>query len=242
MSEYNSQRYYWIKLTDRFMTSDTVDFLMEQKDGANYVVLYQMLCLKSVNQNGELARRIGEVIIPFDEEKIQRDCKWFSIDTVRVALSLYKRLGLIYTQDDGILKIADFDRLICSQTLSAEKKQLQRGKTGGHLSAFCPPEKYIRERDKEIDTRYIEEKEKESVKRKTASRFTPPTVEEVSAYCKERGNGVDPQRFVDYYTSNGWKVGKNTMRDWRAAVRTWEKNDRKGKQPRVTDYDGFGED
>ena len=149
MAEYNKQRFYWIKLTDRFMTSDTVDFLMEQKDGANYVVLYQMLCLKSINNNGELARRIGEIIIPYDEEKIQRDCKWFSIDTVRVALSLYKRLGLIYTQDDGILKIADFDRLIGSQTISAEKKQLQIERRGGKEVEKIPPDKDIRDKEKE---------------------------------------------------------------------------------------------
>ena len=151
MAEYNSQRFYWIKLTDRFMTSDTVDFLMEQKDGANYVVLYQMLCLKSINQNGELARRIGEVIIPFDEEKIQRDCKWFSIDTIRVALSLYQRLGLVYMQDNGILKIADFDRLIGSQTISAEKKQTYLANRGGKKVEKIPPDKDIRERDKEKD-------------------------------------------------------------------------------------------
>lgn len=55
------------------------------------------------------------------------------------------------------------------------------------------------------------------------SRFKPPTVEEVAAYCQERGNHVDVQRFVDYYTANGWKVGKNPMKDWKAAVRTWER-------------------
>lgn len=60
----------------------------------------------------------------------------------------------------------------------------------------------------------------------TASRFKPPSVQEVSDYCEERKNRVDPQRFVDYYTANGWKVGKNPMRDWKAAVRTWEKNDK----------------
>ena len=59
----------------------------------------------------------------------------------------------------------------------------------------------------------------------TTKRFSPPTVEEVRAYCYERGNGVDPQRFVDYYTSNGWMVGKNKMKDWKAAVRTWEKKE-----------------
>ena len=56
----------------------------------------------------------------------------------------------------------------------------------------------------------------------TRHRFTPPTVEEVKAYCNEKGyTGVDPERFVDYYTSNGWRVGKNPMKDWKAAVRNW---------------------
>lgn len=159
MAEYNKQRYYWIKLTDHFLTSDTVDFLLSQKNGANYVVLYQMLCLKSVNSNGLLARQIGEIIVPYDVEKIQRDCKHFDIDTVRVALELYKKLGLVYEQQDGILQITDFDRLIGSQTISAEKKQIQianrqSGKQGGIKVENFPPEIKIL-RDKEID---IEEK------------------------------------------------------------------------------------
>ena len=56
------------------------------------------------------------------------------------------------------------------------------------------------------------------------TRFVPPTVDEVAAYCDERGNDVDPQHFVDYYTARGWKIGKNSMKDWKAAVRTWERN------------------
>ena len=63
---------------------------------------------------------------------------------------------------------------------------------------------------------------KESVNRK---RFTPPSLEEVKAYCQERNNGVDPQAFVDFYTSKGWKIGKDTMKDWQAAVRTWERRE-----------------
>lgn len=148
MAEYDKGRYYWIKLTDRFMTSDTVDFLMSQKDGANYVVLYQMLCLKTVNNNGVMARQLGEMIIPYEIEKIQRDCKWFSIDTVRIALELYKKLGLIFENNDGILAISDFDRLIGSQTYGAEKKQLQRAED--KCPPICPPEKEIKRlRDKE---------------------------------------------------------------------------------------------
>lgn len=87
------------------------------------------------------------------------------------------------------------------------------------------------------DTKHTKEKEKEKEKENILSspnvedsiartparkRFTPPTLAEVTAYCRERQNAVDPQRFIDYYTANGWKVGKNSMKDWKAAVRTWE--------------------
>lgn len=60
---------------------------------------------------------------------------------------------------------------------------------------------------------------------KPRKRFTPPSVDEVAAYCRERGNVVDAQRFVDFYASKGWKVGNAGMRDWHAAVRNWERQD-----------------
>ena len=56
-------------------------------------------------------------------------------------------------------------------------------------------------------------------------RFAPPTVPDVAAYCQERGNTVDPQRFVDFYASKGWRVGSQPMKDWKAAVRTWERRE-----------------
>ena len=60
---------------------------------------------------------------------------------------------------------------------------------------------------------------------KAQKRFTAPTVEEVAAYCRERGNRVEAQRFVDFYTAKGWRVGSSPMKDWRAAVRNWETRD-----------------
>ena len=57
----------------------------------------------------------------------------------------------------------------------------------------------------------------------TRHRFSPPSVDDVRAYCTENGFRVDPDRFVDFYTSNGWRVGKNPMKDWKAAVRSWER-------------------
>ena len=67
-----------------------------------------------------------------------------------------------------------------------------------------------------------------------AKRFTPPTLDEVTAYCHERGNNVDPQHFIDYYTSNGWLVGRNKMKDWKAAVRTWERNGYSSNAPKTS--------
>ena len=75
-----------------------------------------------------------------------------------------------------------------------------------------------------------QEKAEESGERrsrgKTAKRFSPPSLEEVEAYCLSRDNGVEPQVFLDFYASKGWKVGREPMRDWKAAVRTWETRDR----------------
>ena len=65
----------------------------------------------------------------------------------------------------------------------------------------------------------------------TRPRFAKPSVEEVATYCREKGYGIDAQHFVDYYDSNGWKVGKNPMQDWRATVRSWARRDGKDKQP-----------
>lgn len=71
-----------------------------------------------------------------------------------------------------------------------------------------------------------------------SNRFIPPTVDEVRAYCIERGNNVDPERFVDYYTSKGWMIGKNKMKDWKAAVRTWERGSTGGRKKKQ-DLDDF---
>ena len=131
------KKFYWIKLKKDFMTSDTVDFLMGQKNGAQYVVLYQMLCLMCINTGGMLSRKIGEVIIPFDVDKIQRDCKYFSRDTVSIALRLFKKLGLIYEQNEGSLIISDFDALIGFETDYARQKRMQRQNPGGQLPDKC---------------------------------------------------------------------------------------------------------
>ena len=65
------------------------------------------------------------------------------------------------------------------------------------------------------------------------SKMPKPTVDEIRAYCEERQNNIDPQQFFDFYESKGWKVGNQPMKDWKAAVRTWEKRERKPAQPQT---------
>jgi hypothetical protein len=70
-------------------------------------------------------------------------------------------------------------------------------------------------------------------KKKTTS-FQKPTVDEVRAYCEERGNNIDPEKFIDYYNSNGWKVGKSPMKDWKATIRNWERNEKERNKPKLS--------
>lgn len=65
----------------------------------------------------------------------------------------------------------------------------------------------------------------------TSARFCPPSVDDVKSYCTEKGYNIDPQRFVDYYESIGWMVGRNKMKSWQAAVRTWASKEREEAQP-----------
>jgi len=118
----SEKRYYWIKLKTNFFEQETIDFLMSQKNGCQYIVLYQMLCLKTANTDGKLCSKIGEMIVPYDVNKIVRDTKYFDFDTVTVALELFKQLGLIYIEtDDNTLQIANYGEMVGSETSSAKR-------------------------------------------------------------------------------------------------------------------------
>ena len=120
------KKFYWLKLKSEFMNGEVVDFLMSQKNGANYVVLYQMLLVKTINTQGKLCTEIGEMLVPYNVDKIQRECKWFDTDTIMVALELYTKLGLVYKDEDGILSIANFEEMVGSETYWAKQKRKQK--------------------------------------------------------------------------------------------------------------------
>lgn len=86
-----------------------------------------------------------------------------------------------------------------------------------------------------LDTSSVKDKETDI---NIYKEFTAPSLEEVRAYCEERGNNVDPEHFMNYYESNGWKVGKNPMYDWRATVRSWENNGISNEKPKQKGVSG----
>ena len=89
-----------------------------------------------------------------------------------------------------------------------------------------------------IDKNSIDKDSKgESVRGEKAKRFYPPTLDEVKQYCEERKNNIDPMAFIDFYSSKGWMIGKNRMKDWKAAVRTWERKRKEQSQAESSVYD-----
>lgn len=150
--------------------------------------------------------------------------------------------GFIIPMDSGVVVITDWklNNTIKSDRYSPtiyqeEKAMLQVGLNGRYsfgttlepkrIQNSSSLEPQIRLGKDSIDKSSIGEGV-EADKPPTRHRFVPPTADQVKAYCTEKGYTVDADRFVDFYTSNGWKVGKNPMRDWKASVRTWNRSDK----------------
>jgi len=144
------KRFYWIKLKTDFFNQETIDFLLTQDNGCQYIVLYQMLCLQTANNNGIMATIVGEMIVPYDIKKIARDTKYFDFDTVAVALDLFKKLGLIYEEENKVLKIADIDEMVGSECYSANRVRIYREKQKA-LQCNTNVTQEIEYRDKSID-------------------------------------------------------------------------------------------
>lgn len=124
----DNKKFYWIKLKTDFFNQETIDFLMSQQNGCQYVVLYQMLCLNTANNGGNLSTKIGEMIVPYDVNKIVRDTKYFDFDTVTIALGLFKQLGLIYESNENLLKISNFELMVGSESASKEAERQRKSR------------------------------------------------------------------------------------------------------------------
>lgn len=157
-------------------------------------------------------------------------CEKAFFDNDDIELSEYEE-GLFVLIKPSLLKSIERTK-ICSE----------KGKKGGRPKKIKPSESQVKadksqikadetnlkaekeEEEKEEGMRSVEKKEDHS-KQLTPTKdeqFIPPSLEEVSAFCKERNNHINPESFIDYYSSNGWRVGSGTMKDWKAAIRLWE--------------------
>ena len=122
-----NKRFYWIKLRENFFQQETIDWLMEQENGSAYIVLYLKMCLLTANTSGELIRTIGDMTIPYEPKKISQKTG-FDIDTVNVALSLFKHLGLIEETQEGIPVMPEVKNMVGSESESAARVRKYRKK------------------------------------------------------------------------------------------------------------------
>lgn len=217
------KKYYWLKLKRDFFKRHDIQIIEDMPNGKDYILFYLKLLCESVDHDGNL--RFNEEI-PYNEQMLATITRT-NVDIVRSAVKVFEQLQMIEILDDGTYFMREVQKMLGSETYWAERKRLQKEQQkqleGVGKFPTSPSKSIDIDKEKDIDKDIDIEKDKENIKKKTASRFTPPTLQEVTAYCQERNNNVDAERFIDYYTSNGWKVGKNSMKDWKAAVRTWEK-------------------
>ena len=220
MSKQGNKRYYWLKLKRDFFKRHDIRIIEEMPNGKDYILFYLKMLLESIDHGGHLR---FNATIPYNEQMLSVITST-NIDLVRSAMRVFTQLKMVEILDDETIYMTEVQKMTGAETAWAQKKRLYRGKQeedkARTLSLQCPTD-VRQEKEKEIDT------EIESIRGKSAQgahKFIPPSAEDVQAYCKERSNSVDADKFVDFYASKGWMVGKNKMRDWKAAVRTWEKN------------------
>lgn len=229
------RKYYWLKLKKDFFKRHDIRIIEELPNGKEYILFYLKLLLESIDHQGEL--RFNETV-PYNEQMLSVITNT-NIDIVRSAMKMFIDLNMMDIFDDQTIFMAEVNKLIGSETSGAERVRKHRE---NQRLLQCNTD--VTKCNTDID------KEKEINKEinnnsKPQKRFTPPTLEEVQAYCKERNNGVDAKAFYDYYTAGDWKDAKGKpVRNWKQKVITWERKDGsgttdKGKFERTFDYDRY---
>lgn len=176
-----------------------------------------------------------------DNLKIKGTADMSGVDRVNEIMRYIIALGL-FTEDNGHVRCYKIARRIDSSMTSNQKLRGIIAKSKSHDGVMTRHDKLMQEEIR----REGEEKEirrEENIGPASAvstTKFSKPTLDQVAEYCQERGNTVDPQRFIDHYESVGWKVGRSAMKDWRASVRTWEKNEKPVSKPKKRLCDDCG--
>ena len=230
----DTKKYYWLKLKDDFFRDKRIKKLRRIAGGDTYTVIYLKMQLLSIKNNGMLIYEgieenfAEELALELDEDT----------ENVKVTLAFLQGNGMIEETEPDHFLMTETIKCIGSESASAERVRKHREKKAQALlqcNAQVTDGNTEIEKEKDIEIELEEDKEKEKEKTKgKAKRFAKPTLEDIQAYCIERNNNVDAERFFDYYEANGWKVGKNPMKDWKASVRTWERNGYTDTKPQTT--------
>ena len=154
----DTKRYFWIKLTDDFLFGPELKYVLQQKNGYAYALLYEMICARFKNTDGKLIDVIHDIYIKYDETRLAKEfAQYFEHDTVILATVLFKQMGLIREDVEGIMYIPEYGSLIGSETEAARRKRRQRAEQkdrllenhseqflpskGGTMSRQCPNKK-----------------------------------------------------------------------------------------------------
>lgn len=135
---------------------------------------------------------------------------------VRTAIKHLKSTGEVTSKSTNkftVFTVTNYDKYQCDDKQNDNQATSKRQASDKQVTTI------ERKKESKKDKKVISN----SAKSKT---FTPPTQSEVQDYCKQRSNNVDPERFIDFYSAKGWMIGRNKMKDWKAAVRTWERKDK----------------
>lgn len=235
-----SNKYYWLKLKRDFFKRHDIRIVEEMPNGKEYILFYLKLLCESVDHEGSL--RFSDEV-PYNETMLATITNT-NPDIVKSAVKLFLELHMMEIMDDGTIFMREVEGMIGSAADNDHAKRQARYRERQKLKPVEEPvlslecHADVTNSDESKSKSKRQSKSKNMCNSEPTSRFTPPTVVEVKSYCDERMNDVDPEKFVDFYSSKGWMVGKNKMKDWKAAVRNWEKrdNDRPRNKVEMPDY------
>ena len=236
MSKYDNTKFYWLQLKEDFFDDEAINWLEEQPNGKEYCLFYLKLCLKSLKTSGIMIRRVGEIFIPYDSEKLASITNT-EIDTVVVAMQLLKEIGLIKVLENGELYLTQVEKMIGSKSIGAFKKQQQRLR-GGQRVDKCPIELEL---ELELNKEKKENNIKEKKIQKNNKNFIPPTKDEVIEYAKFRNRLDIADRFYDYFSAGNWIDSKGQkVKNWKQKFITWEthNNYNQNQNNKTKDFSG----
>lgn len=210
-------KFYWLKLKKDFFKRHDIQIIEAMPNGKDYVLFYLKLLVESIDHEGEL--RFSETI-PYNADMLATITNT-NVDIVRTAMKVFAEFGMVEVLEDKTIYMAEVHKLIGSaadnDAANRKRRQREREKELALLTCDTSVTKCHESKSKR--------KSKSIEKEIKSTRFAPPSHEDVATYIAEKGYRMDADAFIDFYTSKDWMIGKNKMKDWKAAVRNWHRRD-----------------